>query len=51
MNSITLLSAAAGSNDFGDWVLTGVDVDQTIPAEQVAANDYTLPMTLSVVAS
>ncbi len=51
VNSITLLTAASGSNDFGDWVFTGVDVDQTIPAEQVAAVDYTLPMTLSVVAS
>lgn len=51
MDSITLLTAASGSNDFGDWTLTGVDVDQTIPAEQVAAADYSLPMTLSVVAS
>jgi hypothetical protein len=51
VNSITLLTAAAGSNDIGDWLFTGVDIDQTIPAEQIAATDYLLPMILSVVAS
>jgi hypothetical protein len=50
-DSITLLTGAAGSDDVGDWYLTGVDLSQTIPAEQPAASDYTLSMTLSVVAS
>lgn len=50
-DSITLLTAAAGSDDIGDWSLIGVDLSQTIPAEQPAASDYTLSMTLSIVAS
>lgn len=50
-DSVTLLTGAAGSDDVGDWYLTGVDLSQTIPAEQPAASDYTLSMTLSVVAS
>lgn len=50
-DSITLLTGAAGSNDIGDWKLTGVSVSQTIPAEQPAANDYDINMTLSVLAS
>jgi hypothetical protein len=51
VDSVTLLTAAAGSDDIGDWQLTGVSLSQTIPAEQPAASDYTLSMTLSVVAS
>lgn len=48
-DSITILSAAAGSDDIGRWYLTGVDLDQTIPAEQ--PNDsYTVNMTLTVTA-
>lgn len=50
-NSITVLTGAAGSDDIGDWKLTGVSLSQTIPAEQAAANDYDINMTLSVVAS
>jgi hypothetical protein len=50
-DSITLLTGASGSNDIGDWKLTGVSLSQTIPAEQPAANDYDINMTLSVVAS
>lgn len=50
-DSITILTAAAGSDDIGDWDLIGVALSQTIPAEQPAASDYTLSMTLSVVAS
>jgi hypothetical protein len=48
-DSVTLLNAAAASTDFGRWYLTGVDADQTIPAEQ-AADSYTLNMTLTVTA-
>jgi hypothetical protein len=51
VNSITLLTAAAGSNDVGDWHLQTVAVSQKIPAEQGAASDYDINMTLSVVAS
>ncbi len=50
-NSITILSGAAASNDIGDWKLSGVTVSQTIPAEQPAASDYNLNLTLSVTAS
>ena len=48
-DSITLLNAAAGSNDIGDWALTGVDISQKIPIEQGAANDYDINMVVSVV--
>lgn len=50
-DSITLLTAASASDDIGDWDLIGVALSQTIPAEQPAASDYTLSMTLSIVAS
>jgi hypothetical protein len=50
-DSITLLTASAASNDVGDWHLQGVTISQTIPAEQGAATDYDINMTLSVVAS
>lgn len=50
-DSITLLTAAAASNDIGDWKLTGVSVSQKIPAEQPAASDYDVNMVLSVAAS
>ncbi len=48
-NNITLLSAAAGSSDIGDWTLRGIDVSQQIPAEQPAANDYKISLTVSIV--
>lgn len=51
VDSITLLTAAAGSSDIGDWHLQGVDIDQTIPAEQPAASDYDINMVVSVVAT
>jgi hypothetical protein len=49
-DSVTLLSAAAGSNDIGDWTLQGVALSQTIPGEQPAASDYDINMVVSVVA-
>jgi hypothetical protein len=49
-DSITLLNAAAASDDFGRWYLTGVGVSQTIPAEQ-PADSYNLNLTLTVTAS
>lgn len=49
-DSITLLNAAAGSDDFGQWYLTDVGLSQTIPLEQ-AADSYTLDLTLTVTAS
>lgn len=51
VNSITILTGAANSDDIGDWRLTGVSISQKIPAEQKAASDYTLSLTLSIVAS
>jgi hypothetical protein len=50
-DSITILSASAGSDDIGDWTLQGVGISQKIPAQQPAANDYSLDLTLSIVAS
>lgn len=51
VDSITLINAAGASSDRGDWKLSGVALSQTIPAEQAAANDYNINMTLSVTAS
>lgn len=51
VDSITLLTAAAGSDDIGDWTLIGVDISQTIPAQQAAAADYDINMVLSVVSN
>ena len=50
-DSITLLTAAAASDDIGDWTLQGVSISQTIPAEQPAASDYAINMVLTVTAS
>lgn len=48
-DSITLLNAALASDNIGRWYLTGVDMNQTIPAEQ--PNDsYSINMTLTVTA-
>jgi hypothetical protein len=49
-DSITLLNAAAGSDDVGRWYLTGVDISQTVPAEQ-PADSYTVQLTATVTAS
>jgi hypothetical protein len=48
---ITLLTGAAGSDDIGDWKLTNVAITQKIPAEQPAASDYSINLTLSIAAS
>lgn len=50
LDSITILSGAAASSDIGDWKLTGVSISQMIPAEQPAASDYAIPLTLSIIA-
>ena len=50
VDSITLLNAAASSDDVWRGYLTGVGVTQTIPAE-TPANSYTLDLTLTVTAS
>jgi len=50
VNSITLLNAAPGSDDIGDWKLTGVGISQTIPPEQPAASDYSINLTITVAA-
>jgi hypothetical protein len=48
-DSVTLINAAAGSDDTGRWYLTDVSLAQTIPAEQ--PNDsYSINMTLTVTA-
>lgn len=48
--SITLINAAAASLNVGKWTLQGVDVTQTIPAAQEAADDYNINMVVSIVA-
>lgn len=50
VDSVTLLAAAAGSSDIGDWILQGVAVSQQIPAEQPAANDYKINLSLTLTA-
>lgn len=49
-NSITLMSANSSADRGCSWDLTGVGLNQTIPAEQ-PADTYTINMTLSVIAS
>lgn len=49
-NSVTLLTAGASADTGCYWDLTGVSISQTIPAEQPAASDYTIDMTLTVTA-
>jgi len=49
-DSVTLLTAAAGSDDVGRWYLTGIGLSQAIPGEQ--PNDsYTINLTATVTAS
>ncbi len=51
INTITLLTATAASDNVGDWTLQGVSISQTIPAEQPAASDYNINIVLTVTAS
>ncbi len=51
VDSITLLTAAAGSDDVGDWYLTGATVSQKIPSQQPAANDYDVNMVITATAT
>lgn len=50
VNDITILDATADSDDVGDWYLTGVAINQKVPAEQPVASDYNIDMVLSIVA-
>jgi hypothetical protein len=49
-DSITLLNAAAASDDIWRGYLTGVGLSQTIPAEQ-PADSYSINMTVTVTAN
>lgn len=49
-DSITLINAAAASDDYGRWYFTGATVNQTIPAEQ-PVDSYTINLTLTATAS
>jgi len=49
-DSVTLLTAAAGSDDIGRWYLTGVGLSQTLPGEQ-PNESYTINLTATVTAS
>lgn len=46
-DSITLVNAAAASDDVGRWYFEAIDVSQTIPAEQPAGT-YAIDMTIDV---
>jgi hypothetical protein len=48
-DDIAILNAAAGSDDIWRGYITGVDVEQTIPAEQ-PADTYTINLTLTAAA-
>jgi hypothetical protein len=50
-DSITLASASSGADTGCYWDITDIDISQTIPAEQGAASDYDINMTLSIIAS
>jgi hypothetical protein len=50
-DSITLLTAAAGADDIGDYTFRGIGISQTIPAQQGAASDYDINMVVSIVAN
>lgn len=47
-NNVTIVQGADGSDDIGDWLLTGVIATQTIPPEQPANNDYAIDMVLTI---
>lgn len=47
VNSIDLMSAAAGASTFCRWDLTGVSLTQKMPAGQ-AAGSYSISMTLTI---
>lgn len=49
-DSVTLLNAAAASDDAGRWYLTGVGLSQKIPAEQYV-DSYTINLTITTTAS
>ena len=49
-DSVTILDAAAASDDIGDWYIIGIDLSQQIPGEQPAAADYNIDMVLTVAA-
>lgn len=49
-DSVTLLTAASGSDDIGRWYLTGIGVSQTIPADQ-AVDSYSINLTITSTAS
>jgi hypothetical protein len=50
LDSVTLLNAAAASDDVGRWYLTGITSSQTVPAEQ-PADSYSFGLTATVTAS
>lgn len=50
-DSITILTAGASADTNCYWDLTGVGANQTIPAEQAAASDYDINLTLSIIAN
>ncbi len=51
VDSITIATGAAASDDIGDWTIQGISISQTIPAEQPAASDYSLDQILTITTS
>lgn len=50
VDSVTILSGSPDASDIGDWILTGIQIQQTIPSSQPAAGEYTIPLSLSITA-
>ena len=50
VDSITILTGAAASDDIGDWTLQGVSISQKVPGGQPVASDYSLDLTLTITA-
>lgn len=50
VDSITIATATSGAETNCYWDITGIDISQTIPAEQPAGS-YSIDMTLSIIAS
>jgi hypothetical protein len=48
VDSITILSGSAESDDVGDWTLQNVSIEQSIPPEQASGSDYSIELVLSV---
>lgn len=47
-DAVTLINAAAGSSDFGEWHLSDISLSQKIPSNQAVGDDYAITMVISI---